>query len=190
MAAGVDDDLAVRLRRLCEQATTHVVRWPVREPIWTRIYRLSRGRIDRRPRYTTGELPTVNSPWQDTDSGRYFGWRCRRANLGGGIAFVVEYIVCPYCRIGWVDNPHTIERYQRGGLAKAALHALRTEHAGYVWHTASGHRSASKPFWAAVGDGITGGYQQRSLCGHVVRHGGLLPDWLLQQKRDDENRRR
>ncbi|GIM90042.1 hypothetical protein [Paractinoplanes toevensis] len=55
----------------------------------------------------------MNSPWQDTDSGRNFGWRCRQATLNGQQAFVVEYVVCVYCRIGWVDKPYTIEHYQR-----------------------------------------------------------------------------
>ena len=175
-------DLERELRRLREQAATHVVRWPSREPIWTAVYNLTRGRIDRRPRYNTGQLPTLNSPWQDTDSGRYFGWRCRQANLNGGLAFVVEYVVCPHCWIGWVDKPHTIERYQRRGLAAAALRALRIEHAGVVWHTGSGHASSSKAFWAAVGDGVEGSYSERKLCMHIARHGGVLPGWLLERQ--------
>lgn len=180
----MDVDLERELKRLRELATTHVVRWPSREPIWTAVYNLTRGRIDRRPRYTTGQLPALNSPWQDTDSGRYFGWRCRRANLNGGQAFVVEYIVCPHCRIGWVDKPYTIERYQHGGLAAAALRALRAEHPGMVWHTGSGHASSSKAFWVRVGDGVEGGYLPRKLCVHVARHGGVLPDWLLKRRGD------
>ncbi len=146
------------------------------------MYNLTRGRIDRRPRYTTGQLPTLNSPWQDTDSGRYFGWRCRQANLRGGEAFVVEYIVCTHCRIGWVDKPYTVERYQRHGLAAAALRALRIEHAGVVWHTGSGHASSSKSFWAAVGDGVEGRYSEHELCIHITRHGGVLPGWLLERQ--------
>ncbi|MFF5085034.1 hypothetical protein ACFY36_49020 [Actinoplanes sp. NPDC000266] len=175
-------DLERDLRRLREQAATHVVRWPNRKPIWTAVYHLSRGRIDRRPRYTTAQLPMLNSPWQDTDSGRYFGWRCRQANLNGGMAFVVEYVVCPHCRIGWVDKPHTIKRYQRSGLAAAALRALRAEHPGVVWHTGSGHSGSSKAFWASVGSGVEGGYSERELCVHVARQGGSLPAWLLKKQ--------
>jgi hypothetical protein len=29
------------------------------------LYHLSRGRIDKRPRYNTTQLPTVDAPWQD-----------------------------------------------------------------------------------------------------------------------------
>jgi hypothetical protein len=72
----------------------------------------------------------VDAPWQDTVSGRYFGWRCRQANLNGELAFVVEYIVCPYCNLGWVDKPYTVEEYQRRGLATAGLRALRDEQPG------------------------------------------------------------
>jgi hypothetical protein len=180
--SSLDAELRHHLQQLGEQATTHVVRWPGREPIWTVIYDLTRGLIDRRPRYTTGQLPTLNSPWQDTDSGRYFRWRCRQANLHGGQAFVVEYVVCPRCRVGWVDKPYTIERYQRGGLATAALRALRAEHPGMAWHTGSGHMRSSKAFWAAVGAGVEGAYRQRELCIHVSRHGGVLPDWLLRRQ--------
>ena len=178
----MDVELERSLRQLREQATSHVARWPTREPIWTTLYHLTRGRIDRRPRHTTGQLPTLPSPWQDTGSGRYFGWRCRRANLDGGPAFVVEYVVCPHCRIGWVDKPYTTQRYQRSGLAGAALRALRTEHPRVVWHTGSGHTGSSKPFWAAAGDGVPGGYLPRDLCAHVLRQGGLLPGWLLKRR--------
>ena len=177
-------DLERDLRLLRDQAATHVVRWPSREPLWTAVYNLTRGRIDRRPRYTTGQLPTVNSPWQDTDSGRYFGWRRRRANLYGGQAFVVEYVVCPHCRIGWVDKPYTVERYQRSGLATAALQALRAEYPAVAWHTGSGHTHASKAFWATVGVNVSGNYLPRKLCRHVARHGGLLPDRLSKRQGD------
>jgi hypothetical protein len=175
----METDLHGELRRLREQASTDVGHDSGRTPLRTALYHLTRGRIDRRPRYNVGQLPTLATPWQDTVSGRYFGWRCRRATLNGGQAFVVEYIVCPYCKVGWVDKPYTIEKYQRHGLASAGLAALRRENPGLVWHTASGHLSASKPFWAAAGTGIAGGYLPRKLCLHVARHGGLLPRWKL-----------
>lgn len=66
-------DLQRDLQQLREQATTHVAHWSSRTPIRTALYHLTRGRVDKRPRYTVGQLPTLNSPWQDTDSGRYFG---------------------------------------------------------------------------------------------------------------------
>lgn len=178
----VDAELERDLQQLREQATTHVAWWSSRTPIRTALYHLSKGRIDKRLRRTLGDLPRLNSPWQDTDSGRYFGWRCRQANLRGEEAFVVEYIVCPYCTIGWVDRPYTDERYQRRGLAAAGLRALRAEHPQVVaWYAASGHMSDSKAFWTAVGDGVPGGYLSRELCAHVTHHGGLLPGWALER---------
>ncbi|UQU67523.1 hypothetical protein COUCH_15165 [Couchioplanes caeruleus] len=96
----------------------------------------------------------------------------------------MEYIVCPRCRIGWVDKPYTIERYQHSGLAAAAHRALRAEHPSVAWHTGSGHVSSSKAFWVKVGDGVEGGYLPRKFCPHVARHGGVLPDWLLKQRGD------
>jgi hypothetical protein len=175
-------DLQRDLQQLRGQATTHVAHWSSRTPIRTALYHLTRGRIDKRPRYAVGQLPTLNSPWQDSDSGRYFGWRCRQANLAGEQVFVVEYIVCPYCRIGWVDKPYTIEQYQRNGLAEAGLRALRAEHQEAAWHTGSGHMRSSKAFWAAVGEGVPGGYLPRELCEHVARHGGLLAGWQLKRQ--------
>jgi hypothetical protein len=47
----MDLDLQRDLQRLRGQAATHVVRWPSREPIWTAVYKLTRGSIDRRPRH-------------------------------------------------------------------------------------------------------------------------------------------
>lgn len=170
-------DLERDLRRLREQALTDVGRWSSRAPIRSALFHLTRGRIDRRPRYNVTQLPQLTAPWQDTDSGRYFGWRCRQANLYGELAFVVEYIVCPYCRIGWADRPYTVEEYQRKGLAAAGLEALRAEHPAVAWHAGSGHINGAKAFWAAAGDGVPGGYLPRDFCRHVVRHGGLLPRW-------------
>jgi hypothetical protein len=179
----VDVDLDNELRQLREQATTHVTRWSLQTPIKTMLYHLTRGRVDRRPRPTLGDLPRLNSPWQDTDSGRYFGWRCRQANLRGGEAFVVEYIVCPRCAIGWVDRPYTDERYQRSGLATAGFRALRVEHPEVTaWYAASGLMPDSKAFWAAVGAGVSGGYSSQELCGHVAHQGGVLPGWVRKRQ--------
>lgn len=170
------------LQQLKAQAHTDIGWRSGRTPLRSAVFRLTRGRIDRRPRYTVGQLPTLPTPWQDTVSGRYFGWRCRQANLYGEQAFVVEYVICPYCRIGWVDKPYTIEEYQRHGLAAAGLGALRAEHPTLQWHTGSGHMRPSQPFWSAVGDGVDGHYLPRKLCPHVERQGGLLPEWLLKRQ--------
>lgn len=150
--------------------------------VWSAVYHLTRGWIDKRPRYNTSQLPTLDSPWQDAPSGRYFGWRCRQANLDGEMVFVVEYVVCPRCRLGWVDKPYTIEPYQRRGLATAGLTALRGEHPGAAWHTGSGHLRESRSFWTNVGRGVPGSYLPRDLCEHVERDGGLKPDWLLKRE--------
>jgi hypothetical protein len=174
------------IRKLCEQAPFAVVWWPGRTPVWSAVYHLTRGRIDKRPRYNTTQLPTLDNPWQDTPSGRYFGWRCRQANLSRELAFVMEYVICPHCKLGWVDKPYTIERYQRRGLAAAGLEALRGEHPGVAWHTGSGHMRDSRAFWAAVGHGVPGSYLPKELCEHVERHGGLKPSWLL--KREEQRR--
>ncbi|MEU8023956.1 hypothetical protein ACFYUR_16715 [Micromonospora haikouensis] len=143
---------------------------------------MTRGRLDKRPRYSVGQLPTLDTPWQDTASGRYFGWRCRQATLNGEFAFAVEYIVCPYCRIAWVDKPYTAEEYQRQGLASVALWALREENPGLHWYTGSGHLGQAKAFWMAVGRGVPGGYSQRKLCEHIGMPGGLKPSRLLRRK--------
>ncbi|MCA2218042.1 hypothetical protein [Jidongwangia harbinensis] len=177
-------DLEQDLRRLREQARTDIGRWSSRTPIRSAVYHLTRGRIDQRPRYNVIQLPTLPTPWQDTDSGRHFGWRYRQANLYGELAFVVEYIICPHCGIGWADRPYTVQEFQRNGLAAAGLEALRAEHPAVAWYTGSGHMNDAKAFWAAVGDGVPGGYRPGDLCRHVARHGGLLPRW--QWKRLDQ----
>jgi hypothetical protein len=133
---------------------------------------LTRGRVDKRPRYLVGQLPDLGTPWQDTVSGRYFGWRCRQANLDGSFVFAVEYVICKRCNLGWVDKPFTIQEYQRRGMASTALRALREDNPGMRWHTGSGHMSDAKQFWSAVGDGVPGGYLQREFCAHVARDGG------------------
>src|SRR4051812_2346444 len=125
----MEDNHDADLRALREQAP-YVVTVSGRTPLRSALYDLTRGRVDRRPRPTVGQLPHVNAPWRDTVSGRYHGWRCRQVNLRGGFAFAVEYVICPYCNIGWVDKPYTLEQYQRRGLAAAGLAALRNEHPG------------------------------------------------------------
>lgn len=176
-------DVGRSIQGLRNQALSHVGRASGRTPIRSFLYHLTRGRVDRRPRPSVGQLPDLGTSWQDTVSGRFFGWRCRRAQLGGRFAFAVEYIVCTYCKTAWVDKPYTVEKYQRHGLASAALRALREENPGLGWFTASGHLRASRPFWMAVGKQISGGYEYTELCGHVDRHGGLKPRWLLRRQR-------
>ena len=94
------------------------------------------------------------------------GWR-EAPNLADDVAFAVDYTVCARCELGWVEWPYTTEQYQRCGLATAALEALRLEHPGLSWHTLGGHFRDSRAFWAAVGTGVLGGYQQRETCPHA-----------------------
>ncbi|MFJ2008373.1 hypothetical protein [Streptomyces chartreusis] len=93
--------------------------------------------------------------------------RDRAANLNSDVAFAVDYTFCAACRLGWVEWPYTMEKYQRCGLATAALEALRLEHPGLSWHTLGGHFQDSRAFWTAVGTGVPGSYQQRETCPHV-----------------------
>ncbi|MGW2254747.1 hypothetical protein ACWCXH_31830 [Kitasatospora sp. NPDC001660] len=94
-------------------------------------------------------------------------WRCRSAYLNGEPVFEVDYRICTRCRLGWVEEPHTHEAYQRLGLAAAGLAQLRTEHPGIAWHTLGSHMFAAKPFWNFVGTGVDGAYRQRRLCQHL-----------------------
>jgi hypothetical protein len=48
------------------------------------------------------------------------------------------------------------------GWPPPGLPALRREHVGLSWHTLGGHFRESEAFWAAVGAGVTGGYQKRT----------------------------
>jgi hypothetical protein len=112
-------------------------------------------------------VPVLSTPWQDTISGERIGWRQRAANLDGETVFAVDYEICRRCRLGWVEQPYTDPDYQRCGLASTGLAVLRAEHPGLSWHTLGGHFSDSRAFWAAVGAGVPGGYQQRQLCPHV-----------------------
>jgi hypothetical protein len=115
-------------------------------------------------------VPVLDSPWQDTICAERAGWRTRAANLrcyDDEFAFAVDYQICVRCRIGWVEQPYTLRRYQRRGLARAGLAALRSEHPGLSWYTLGGHFPDSKRFWIVVGMGVPGGYQQRETCEHV-----------------------
>jgi len=129
---------------------------------------ISRGRLGRaqgRP-----VVPRLATPWQDTLSDERIGWRQRAANLADHpreFAFAVDYEVCRRCRLGWVEQPYTMPKFQRCGLAAAGLAALSAEHPGFAWHTLGGHLGDSRSFWAAVGAGVEGGYQQRGVCQHV-----------------------
>jgi hypothetical protein len=116
-------------------------------------------------------VPQLATPWQDTISAERPGWRQRAANLDDEFAFAVDYQICRRCRLGWVEQPHTLQRYHRCGLATAGLAALRAEHPGPAWHTLGGHLGGSQPFWAAVGTDVPGGYQQHSPCPHVTGNG-------------------
>ncbi|GGV28001.1 hypothetical protein GCM10010260_80500 [Streptomyces filipinensis] len=55
-----------------------------------------------------------------------------------------------------------MEKYQRRGMATAGL-----EHPGMSWHALGGHFQDSRAFWAAVGAGVSGRYQQRDTCHHT-----------------------
>ncbi|MEV1005014.1 hypothetical protein [Nonomuraea sp. NPDC050202] len=127
---------------------------------------ISRGRFGRRRGWPA--IPLLGTPWQDTVSAERTDWRTRAAKLGSESAFAVDYRICRRCQLGWVEHPYTMPEYQRCGLASAALTQLRAEHPGLSWHTLGGHFRESRPFWAAVGQGVRGGYQQRELCRHVT----------------------
>ena len=103
----------------------------------------------------------VASGWWDTASQERPGWRERAAHLDDQPVFAVDYQPCRRCRLAWVEQPYTDPRYQRGGLARAGLAALRTEHPGLSWHTLGNHLTESQAFWAAVGADAPGGYSQR-----------------------------
>jgi hypothetical protein len=93
-----------------------------REPWRDAVGWLSRGRYGRRTGWP--RVPRLGTPWQDTISGERRGWRQRAAYLDGHEVFAVDYQVCRRCRLGWVEQPYTVERYQRCGLASAGLAAL------------------------------------------------------------------
>jgi len=142
------------------------VAWATDGTPWQRFLRaLSGGKGDRQPSGWT--VIRLDAPWQDTPSSERPGWRERAANLASDVAFAVDYSVCGACRMAWVEQPYTMEKYQRCGLATAALEALRHENPGLSWHTLGGHFQDSRAFWAAVGTGVAGSYQQRETCPHV-----------------------
>lgn len=71
----------------------------------------------------------------------------------------MEYIVCPYCTIGWVaglapTSGTSAEGWRRPAFGQFAPSILKW------WH---------------------GGYLSRELCAHVTHHGGLLPGWALER---------
>ncbi len=148
-------------------ARTHEVgRVSGRTPLRDLLRRLSRGRWGRRSGWPV--IPILDTPWQDTIAAELPGWRTRAANTGAGeFAVAVDYQVCTKCRRGWVEQPYTLPQYQRHGLARAALAALRDEHPSCTWHTLGGHLRDAQPFWAVVGAGVPGGYQQHPVCDHV-----------------------
>lgn len=143
---------------------SHVGRVPGMKPTQSVLRWLTRGRLGRerdRP-----AVPRLGTPWQDTVSSERTGWRERAAYLGGEQVFAVDYQVCRRCGLGWVEQPYTVEDYQRCGLAAAGLAALRVEYPGLEWHTLGGHFRESEPFWDAVGAGVSGGYRKRHVCSH------------------------
>jgi len=149
---------------LAEQATSQVGRAPGREPVQAALKWVTRGRLSARHGWPV--IPVLGTPWQDTVSAERTGWRQRTAYLDGSVVFAVDYQTCRRCGLGWVEQPYTIPRYQRCGLAAAGLRALRAEQPGLEWHTLGGHFPDSEPFWSAAGTGVAGGYQKREMCPH------------------------
>jgi hypothetical protein len=160
----VDTDGRDAARWLANLATSHVGRAAGREPLRAVLRWATRGRLGGRHGWSA--VPVLGTPWQDTVSFERIGWRERAAFLNGEEVFAVDYQVCSRCGLGWVEQPYTDPRYQRCGLAAAGLAAIREEHPGLQWHTLGGHFSDSESFWAAVGVGVPGGYQQRGMCPH------------------------
>jgi hypothetical protein len=170
----VDPDDARAARDLAALAVDRVARAAEHDRWRASLRWLSRGRSGRVQGWPA--RPVLGSPWQDTISAERSGWRERAAYLparddddgDGGYVFGVDYRVCQRCRLGWVEQPYTVPRYQRCGVAAAGLAALRAEHPGVGWHTLGGHFRDSEPFWTVVGAGVPGGYEQRDLCPHVT----------------------
>ncbi|WP_281905514.1 hypothetical protein [Phytohabitans aurantiacus] len=156
-------------------ASGQVGRVSGRQPWREVLQRVTGGRWPR-PRWPV--VPHLATPWQDTVSAERPGWRMRAAHLRGragdaevvrdDFVFEVDYQLCRTCRIGWVEQPHTLEPYRRRGLAAAGLAALRAENPGFAWHTLGGHIDGSPAFWDTVGAGVPGGYRPRRLCEHVT----------------------
>ncbi|WP_262013699.1 hypothetical protein [Micromonospora sp. Mcm103] len=150
-----------------------------REPWRELLLRLTGGQWPRRSGWPV--VPRLATPWQDTISNERVGWRMRAANLRahdpddaavrGEFVFEVDYQLCHRCRIGWVEQPHTLPAYRRRGLAGAGLAALRRENLGYAWHTLGGHIDGSSAFWDTVGADVPGGYRPLPVCEHVTAGG-------------------
>jgi hypothetical protein len=87
---------------------------------------------------------------------------------GGEHVFAVDYETCATCRVGWVEQPYTLDPYQRRGLAAAGLAQLRAEHPGYAWHTLGDHMNDARAFWNRVGADVPGGYRPRWVCPHIT----------------------
>ena len=155
-----DSQAAQRLADQADQAGYVSGREPWREAVqW-----ITRERFGRRHGWPV--VPMLTTPWQDTVSANRIGWRQRAANLDGEAAFAVDYQLCHRCRLGWVEEPYTLPRYQRCGLVTDGLAARRAEHPGFSWHTLGGHFRDSWSSWATVGADVPGSYRQRPLCPH------------------------
>ena len=176
--ARLDDQQAAAVRYL----VTHpdqVGRASGREPVREALLWLTRGRWPRRHGWPV--VPRLGTPWQDTVSNERIGWRMRAANLRAfdvgdasvrdEFVFEGDYQLCHRCRIGWVEQPHTLGPYRRCGLAAAGMAALRTENPGFTWHTLSGHIHGSPAFWDTIGADVPGGYRPRDVCEHVTPGG-------------------
>lgn len=128
------------------------------------LQHITGGRLGRRAPWAARR--SAHKPWRDTPSSERQGWRARAAYMCD-VAFEVDYRICQRCRLAWVEQPSTLPRYQRCGLAAAGLAELRADNPGLSWHTLGGHLGDSRAFWAAVGADVPGGYRQRSLCPHI-----------------------
>ena len=92
-----------------------------REPWRELLLRLTGGRWPRRSGWPV--VPRLATPWQDTVSNERIGWRMRAANLRAHdpddafvrdeFVFEIDYQLCRRCRIGWVEQPHTLPAYRR-----------------------------------------------------------------------------
>lgn len=78
------------------------------------------------------------------------------------------------CGLGWVEEPHTDPPYQRHGLARAGLAAVRRDHPGLQWHTLGGHFADARAFWSAAATDVPGGYEAARSAG--TRPGEAEPD--------------
>jgi hypothetical protein len=135
-----------------------VIRLPARKRLWIRKL------LVRHRSGNQASLPEMF--WRDAPSQNRLGWRERAAYLNGSEVFAVDYQVCQDCKLGWVEEPATDERYLRCGLASAGLAALRAEHPGLEWHMLGGHLTDAVPFWRSVDAGVSGGYTKRAVCSH------------------------